>query len=1031
MAIRRTIQTATALVSATLTHTASLAQQVQVLSLTRNCTNVGHFATIPPRFGLPLDCPPFTFALDGPGFFPNNLLCSVGGTTLNPLPNSVAWASQVEHFSRVDNFEFPSSFFGVLTSMNQYAGGYADNISQYSGANSAFFDMTFRVQGGSISLNDIFQPSAVWATGSAIASFELSGPSGPIVAAYGTNPATPIFPPSAPGVSPVHLVPGVYSVKAIVSSAAAGSGPMFNNSSVRFHFAIGFDGGGQPCPSSIDVLNFNDPNVTSFAQQGRLMDGIVADGVSIVALRVPRLAGLGTMEWTLSTPEGLTGAAALGTFVSLNGTPLGVTTSTLPAPSAPGEYATVAYYRAPTDFVATPAHEGLGAQQPRQIVVSAKWHPTNQPECATISRIVDLHRPPVLLIHGLEDYPGSWQLGIQNDSRFVVRLVDWHTTHDQPVVKNREVIKPFVRSVLKELQAKGIAGTQVDVFAHSCGGLIARLYSMNDFVLEERRYTTDYLRADNFNKGDFHKLVAVCVPNFGSPIANAGVTLENQPTPQGLVAMCFSDGPNTPTIDGDGRCLLCGVVRDMRTDSPVLELINSRTVQIPVHAVLGVGGYDSSEPYENWPELKSYYWRTWKIARGCDPLKNIWQFFGEDQNDLVVNATSQRGGLSGTRTTSVTGPGAVHGYIIQQQFGNTAVNDAFIALLNATTTGSKFRNGFPTLSMPALEFEDCIPFNGPDSQVNILSPAPGTTVRPGQTLQVQYSLPAGTLRTIDAYFPTGQFVTVVSGVVGGSLDITVPNNYVGPIVLRVALQEPAPFLDRTCPAALTLNVEPSQPAQTITASPSAVMTLDRVRTHASISLSGQYADGMTADLSRAEAGTTYHTSDPTVVAVSPNGEVAARGIGSTIVTAAHLGLTSSVRVAVTSVKGDINGDGRVESVDAQAFAGYFTGATPAVTLVIARTALDTFDFDSDGDIDCDDWEAMTVAWTAANPPVGPSVCITCRADFNGVNGLTVQDLFDFLAGYFGGDARTDFNGSGSISVQDIFDFLAAFFTGCP
>lgn len=54
----------------------------------------------------------------------------------------------------------------------------------------------------------------------------------------------------------------------------------------------------------------------------------------------------------------------------------------------------------------------------------------------------------------------------------------------------------------------------------------------------------------------------------------------------------------------------------------------------------------------------------------------------------------------------------------------------------------------------------------------------------------------------------------------------------------------------------------------------------------------------------------------------------------------------------------------------------------------------------------------------------------CIADFNGVGGLTVQDIFDFLAAYFSGSASADVNGVGGITVQDIFDYLAAYFAGC-
>jgi len=58
----------------------------------------------------------------------------------------------------------------------------------------------------------------------------------------------------------------------------------------------------------------------------------------------------------------------------------------------------------------------------------------------------------------------------------------------------------------------------------------------------------------------------------------------------------------------------------------------------------------------------------------------------------------------------------------------------------------------------------------------------------------------------------------------------------------------------------------------------------------------------------------------------------------------------------------------------------------------------------------------------------PTTC--CPANYNQSGGITVQDIFDFLAGYFADAPAADFNVSGAITVQDIFDFLAAYFAGC-
>jgi len=66
--------------------------------------------------------------------------------------------------------------------------------------------------------------------------------------------------------------------------------------------------------------------------------------------------------------------------------------------------------------------------------------------------------------------------------------------------------------------------------------------------------------------------------------------------------------------------------------------------------------------------------------------------------------------------------------------------------------------------------------------------------------------------------------------------------------------------------------------------------------------------------------------------------------------------------------------------------------------------------------------------TSCGPVGNPTTC--CPANINGQGGVSVQDIFDFLALYFGGGAQGDFNNSGTTSVQDIFDFLAAYFAGC-
>lgn len=65
----------------------------------------------------------------------------------------------------------------------------------------------------------------------------------------------------------------------------------------------------------------------------------------------------------------------------------------------------------------------------------------------------------------------------------------------------------------------------------------------------------------------------------------------------------------------------------------------------------------------------------------------------------------------------------------------------------------------------------------------------------------------------------------------------------------------------------------------------------------------------------------------------------------------------------------------------------------------------------------------------------PAQLTLCAADFNcsgsgAGDGVSEQDLFDFLSAYFAGDMRADMSKNGSVSIEDVFEFLRLFFTGC-
>jgi hypothetical protein len=56
--------------------------------------------------------------------------------------------------------------------------------------------------------------------------------------------------------------------------------------------------------------------------------------------------------------------------------------------------------------------------------------------------------------------------------------------------------------------------------------------------------------------------------------------------------------------------------------------------------------------------------------------------------------------------------------------------------------------------------------------------------------------------------------------------------------------------------------------------------------------------------------------------------------------------------------------------------------------------------------------------------------VDCRGDYNLNGRVDVQDIFEFIAGWFASDPRADVNDSASLTVQDVFDFISAWFGGC-
>jgi hypothetical protein len=114
-------------------------------------------------------------------------------------------------------------------------------------------------------------------------------------------------------------------------------------------------------------------------------------------------------------------------------------------------------------------------------------------------------------------------------------------------------------------------------------------------------------------------------------------------------------------------------------------------------------------------------------------------------------------------------------------------------------------------------------------------------------------------------------------------------------------------------AELTLDVERADAPQSLTAQPSGIQ-FSFVGDSLSVDVVGVFADG--SKWLMTQSSQLQVSSSNTGVALFQNGSIIAAGAGSTSVTFAVGSITQSVRVTVpTSIRGDLNADGRVDQSD--------------------------------------------------------------------------------------------------------------------
>jgi pimeloyl-ACP methyl ester carboxylesterase len=387
-----------------------------------------------------------------------------------------------------------------------------------------------------------------------------------------------------------------------------------------------------PNPSLIDKHGKLINDISLAANLTRYRNGTIADGVSKLILLV---YSNNTLQFSINDTKSDT--LTNGTLSSLEqsnvNNNLSSTAIVSPQNTSNGKSVVVAVYTPPDNI-----------DLDEKISHRTVYILTNDTNNSPIS--IQLYRPPVVLVHGLwMNSDNTWVMtNFTNrliDNGFIYAFADYREHNSKTfdpyadkTIGNYGIdsIRNTIDYILKVYNYFSIAASQVDIVAHSMGGLMAR-----GFVQQP-----DYKEQDNFMKGSIHRLITIGTPHFGGPLSKflydhrddwycffkdkTGISRAercNEP----IQLETFYENSNTPIVQGGIKSLIPG--------SDAYSHLCQTNVNS--YAIAGSWRPNSTDSHSNQEGV-------YKVITDKNTF-NLDKDVLTDQNDLAVSVTSQLGGL--------------------------------------------------------------------------------------------------------------------------------------------------------------------------------------------------------------------------------------------------------------------------------------------------------------------------------------------------------------------------------------------------
>jgi pimeloyl-ACP methyl ester carboxylesterase len=482
-----------------------------------------------------------------------------------------------------------------------------------------------------------------------------------------------------------------------------------------------------------------------------------------------------------------------------------------------------------------------------------------------------LIKPPIVLLHGLWDYATAWEdqgsirslkSKLKEDHGYQY-IIPYQYSNSDSFDQLKLVIDNAIHLALGMAKVDHIVSKKADVVAHSMGGLLTKLYG---------------------HESKIRSIITVGTPHFGSPWADivciaVGCELEEYEltVPQKATAWLFEK------FDHPARN---GAIKDLRVDEG--QHCEANRIDVPNYLVSGI-----SDP--NKLPIPGFINIVLKILRWSSPLllpispSDLHHFlFGPTaRSDWVVSESSQEANLTGTdvnvdcHTTEPIDNG-IHEKIINFLHRTT---DTGFEVQPTQIRGQEASN---------LQYElSSLGMGTSSGQVEIISPTEEQVFQPGDTVNIEIDISNENSMVIIGT-STGDSALIDHAPY--TFQFMIPINSIGRLNIFAAARDDVGFIGTD---EVFINVTSTASLIDMKLYPEFDPLDLLLGASVPLTIYGLYDDAVTRNITSAGTGTSYISSNSSVVEISSEGLLTARSQGEAIVTIENSGVKKDINMVVT------------------------------------------------------------------------------------------------------------------------------------